>query len=149
MALNDEKRNLDLEEAEDEPTQQKCGGCCGFCAFVDRYRVFTIVAFAAIGLCVGVGLSYWDPTDSESKKVAIQWIGLIGDLFLRALKCAVLPVRYTLSAFATICQVFPSLMPCCHLYFSSHFSFRFFFSFISSARLREHHHLCRGHDGCW
>jgi hypothetical protein len=91
----DEKLKFDLEEAEEEQVERGCGvcnGCFGFCAFADRYRVFTIVAFAAIGICMGVGLSFWDPTDPESKKVAIQWIGLIGDLFLRALKCAVLPV---------------------------------------------------------
>jgi hypothetical protein len=91
----DKKLKLDLEEAEEELVEKGCGvchGCCGFCAFADHYRVFTIVAFAAIGLCVGVGLTYWEPTDADTKKMVIQWIGLVGDLFLRALKCAVLPV---------------------------------------------------------
>jgi hypothetical protein len=91
----DEKLKHEREEAEEELVKQGCGvchGCCGFCAFTNRYPVFTIVSFAAIGLCIGVGLAYWEPTDSETKQFVIQWVELIGDLFLRALKCVVLPV---------------------------------------------------------
>jgi L-cystine uptake protein TcyP (sodium:dicarboxylate symporter family) len=46
------------------------------------------------GAGVGIGLSYWEPTNPDAKQVAIKWVGLIGDLFLRTLKCAVLPVSY-------------------------------------------------------
>ena len=91
----DEELKHDLEERKEVLTSQGCGvchGCGGFCGFVDRNRVVTILFFAAIGVAVGVGLSFWDPEDPNDKKVAIQWIGLIGDLFLRALKCFVLPV---------------------------------------------------------
>jgi hypothetical protein len=66
----DKEHKIDLEEAEDELVTKGCGvcnGCCGFCAFTNRYRVFTIVSFAAIGLCIGVGLAYWEPTDSDTK----------------------------------------------------------------------------------
>jgi hypothetical protein len=67
---------------------------CGFCSFANRHKVVTIVTFAAIGVGIGVGLSNWEPTDPASKDIAIQWIGLIGDLFLRVLKCVVLPVSF-------------------------------------------------------
>jgi len=94
----DKELKHDLEEQEEEMVEQGCGvcgGCGGFCGFVDRNRVLTILIFAAIGVGVGVGLSFWEPEDAESKKVAMQWIGLIGDLFLRSLKCFVLPVSVT------------------------------------------------------
>ena len=44
----------------------------------------------AIGLC----LSVWDPEDDQYKRVWLQWIGLIGDLFIRGLKCVVLPLVF-------------------------------------------------------
>mmetsp|Transcript_1432 Transcript_1432/g.2482 ORF Transcript_1432/g.2482 Transcript_1432/m.2482 type:complete len:545 (-) Transcript_1432:178-1812(-) len=93
----DKELKHDLEEQEEEMVEQGCGvcgGCGGFCGFVDRNRVLTILIFAAIGVGVGVGLSFWEPEDAESKKVAMQWIGLIGDLFLRSLKCFVLPLVF-------------------------------------------------------
>ena len=60
---------------------------------MDRNRVLNILIFATIGLSIGVGLSFWEP-DGDQKDITIQWIGLVGDLFLRALKCFVLPVSY-------------------------------------------------------
>ena len=96
VLCEDEQLKHALEEEEEKEVEQGCGvcnGCCGFCGFVDRNRVLTILLFAALGVGIGVGLSFWDPEDAVSKEVAIQWIGLVGDLFLRALKCFVLPVR--------------------------------------------------------
>jgi hypothetical protein len=86
------KNQKDKKEAV-EHGHSVCGnGCCGFFAFADRHSVCTMLAFAALGAGVGIGLSFWEPTDADAKEIAIQWVGLIGDLFLRALKCAVLPV---------------------------------------------------------
>jgi len=76
---------------EEETTKYEGGGCCGF---FHNHQVIAILAFAVIGIGAGIGLSFWDPEDSESKKVTIQWIGLIGDLFLRSLKCFVLPLVF-------------------------------------------------------
>jgi len=47
-----------------------------------------------VGIGLGVGLAYWEPDDPEIKKILIQWIGLAGDLFIRALKCFVLPLVF-------------------------------------------------------
>jgi len=48
---------------------------------------------AVVGICIGIGLSFWDD-DGDTKPKVIKWIGLIGDLFIRALKCVVLPLVF-------------------------------------------------------
>ena len=78
----------ETEETE-ESEKYKGGGCCGF---FHNHQVIAILAFAIVGIGAGIGLSFWEPEDLESKKVAIKWLGLIGDLFLRSLKCFVLPL---------------------------------------------------------
>lgn len=50
--------------------------------------------FVALGIAVGIGLSKWEPEDQHTKDVVLQWVGLIGDLFLRALKAIVLPIVF-------------------------------------------------------
>jgi Sodium:dicarboxylate symporter family len=64
------------------------------CGILGRYPVLSVLAFAAVGIGLGLGLSFWDPEDSEDKKVALKWIGLIGDMFIRALKAIVLPLVF-------------------------------------------------------
>jgi Na+/H+-dicarboxylate symporter len=68
----------------------------GFCAFTQKHQILTILFFALLGVGLGVGLSFWEPAnaDSDTKKITLQWIGLIGDLFLRSLKCFVLPLVF-------------------------------------------------------
>jgi Na+/H+-dicarboxylate symporter len=75
-------------EEEEEP---KKGGCCGF--FVNR-PILAIFVFVVLGVALGVGLSYWEPENPTDKKITIQWLGLVGDLFIRALKCFVLPLVF-------------------------------------------------------
>lgn len=68
------------------------------CGVLGRYPVISVVTFAAIGLVTGIGLSFWDPEDGSSdqtnKKALLQWIGLVGDLFIRSLTCIVLPMVF-------------------------------------------------------
>lgn len=79
-----------VEQAEDlgEHRQIKAG-----CGILGRYPVVSVIAFAIVGCAIGVGLSYWQPED-DSKDKAIKWIGLVGDLFIRSLKCVVLPLVF-------------------------------------------------------
>lgn len=72
------------------PTQM---GCCIF----GKYPIISLLAFVALGLAVGIGLSYWRPESEEeqnTKAVTVKWLGLLGVLFLRALKCIVLPIVF-------------------------------------------------------
>jgi hypothetical protein len=47
--------------------------------------------FRRPGLAAGIGLN-WEPEHGEEGKKTLKWLGLIGDLFIRSLKCVVLPL---------------------------------------------------------
>jgi len=64
------------------------------CGILGRYPVLSVLAFAAAGIGLGLGLSYWEPENPQDKETALKWIGLIGDMFIRALKCVVLPLVF-------------------------------------------------------
>jgi hypothetical protein len=66
-----------IEEDEDDPLAG--------CGILGRYPIISVISFAVVGICIGVGLSAWDPDDSDTKDVVIKWLGLIGDLFIRSL----------------------------------------------------------------
>lgn len=64
------------------------------CGILGRYPVISVLAFAIAGVAVGVGLSTWEPEDPEDKDTTVQWLGLIGDMFIRLLKAVVLPLVF-------------------------------------------------------
>jgi hypothetical protein len=64
---------------------------CGICA---RYPVLSVLLFAASGVALGIGLSTWEPDNPDDKEVTVKWLGLIGDMFIRALKAIVLPLVF-------------------------------------------------------
>jgi Na+/H+-dicarboxylate symporter len=64
------------------------------CGILGRYPVLSVLLFAAVGLSTGIGLSFWEPDDPEKKQKTLKWLGLIGDLFIRSLKCVVLPLVF-------------------------------------------------------
>ena len=64
------------------------------CGILGRYPVISVLAFAIAGVAVGVGLSTWEPEDPEDKATTVQWLGLIGDMFIRLLKAVVLPLVF-------------------------------------------------------
>ena len=70
------------------------------CGILGRYPIISLLSFVVLGVCVGVGLSYWRPeteADEQSKAVALQWIGLVGDLFLRCV--AIILLCYSFAAY--------------------------------------------------
>jgi Na+/H+-dicarboxylate symporter len=97
VVADDDKKPKTIEEDDDEVLSYDPGetpmGCCIF----GKYPITALLGFVVLGLIIGIGLSYWRPETSEEeqdKAVAIQWLGLIGVLFLRALKCIVLPIVF-------------------------------------------------------
>lgn len=66
-----------------------------FCKFYSDNQLFLVVLCAVLGIALGVGLSYWNPENQDAKKTALLWIGLFGELFLRALRCVILPLVFT------------------------------------------------------
>jgi Na+/H+-dicarboxylate symporter len=70
-----------------EPTATGCG-------LLGRYPLLSVVGFAALGSAVGVAISFWEPDNANTKTQLVQWLGLIGDLFIRVLKAVVLPMVF-------------------------------------------------------
>lgn len=65
------------------------------CGLMGRNPLLAVVSFALLGVGVGIGLSFWEPDEGDdSKDIAIKWIGLVGDLFIRALKAVILPLVF-------------------------------------------------------
>lgn len=94
----DRREEEDGEESEEEdggiasPEKKSC--CTSFCGFMDDHFLAFVIGSAAIGMGIGIGLSFWNPQNYADKATAILWIGLLGDLFIRALKCIVLPLIF-------------------------------------------------------
>ncbi len=102
FTVDDETEDEEDEAGDDGNNESGDGGeekkkknCCGnFCYIMDTYPVTFVIVAAAIGIGLGIGLSFWTPEDGSGKYTAIMWIGLLGDLFIRALKCVVLPLVF-------------------------------------------------------
>jgi Na+/H+-dicarboxylate symporter len=76
--------------SDEEPVEMPPAGC----GILGRYPVLGVLSFAAMGIGLGIGLANWEPDDPETKDIALKWIGLIGDMFIRALKAVVLPLVF-------------------------------------------------------
>lgn len=64
------------------------------CGILSRYPIISIVSFAAGGVGLGIVLSEWNPADDDIKNALLSWVGLVGDLFIRALEAVVLPLLF-------------------------------------------------------
>jgi Na+/H+-dicarboxylate symporter len=74
-------------EAEDKIDNPGCG-------ILAKYPLASVLIFALTGMGIGIGLSNWSPDNPETKDTVVQWLGLPGDLFIRSLKCIVLPMVF-------------------------------------------------------
>lgn len=90
--VEEEVEEVEGGNVEEVEENKRC--CTRFCAIMDAYPVSFVIGSAAIGIGLGIGLSFWNPEDPSGKITAIMWIGLLGDLFIRALKCVVLPLVF-------------------------------------------------------
>lgn len=87
MSKVEENKKAEEQVQEEEPAASGCG-------ILGKYPVLSVLGFALVGIALGVGLSFWEPDDMDDKDKTLKWIGLIGDLFIRALKCVVLPLVF-------------------------------------------------------
>jgi hypothetical protein len=76
----------------DTENKKKC--CSSFCAYYAKHDLLFVLLGAGIGVAIGVGIYYWNPADPHTKNTVLLWVGLLGDLFLRALKCVILPLIF-------------------------------------------------------
>jgi hypothetical protein len=75
-----------------QPSQDKQAGIgCGPLA---KYPILSVVGFAVVGIALGIGLGAWEPDNADVKMNVLKWIGLLGDLFIRALKAVILPLVF-------------------------------------------------------
>jgi hypothetical protein len=86
---NDTKTSKNQDDVTDEIEVEPNRGC----GPMAKYPLLSVVSFAAVGVAIGLGLSAWED-DGDSKEKVIKWLGLVGDLFIRALKCVVLPLVF-------------------------------------------------------
>jgi Na+/H+-dicarboxylate symporter len=86
------KKQLEIDEVQELTEEEiKAPGC----GILGRYPVLSVLIFASAGIGIGLGLSFWEPDDDDdTKDKVIKWLGLVGDLFIRSLKCVVLPLVF-------------------------------------------------------
>jgi hypothetical protein len=66
--------------------------CAGFGILGHYLIVPSIIIFTGYGFGMGLALSFWEPDAPDTQLKLLKWIGLIGDLFIRSLKCVILPL---------------------------------------------------------
>ena len=90
----EEDGGTDGSDADDASPKKKKSCCTSFCGVMDDHFLAFVIGSAAIGMAIGIGLAFWNPENYADKATAILWIGLLGDLFIRALKCIILPLVF-------------------------------------------------------
>ena len=89
------KEATDKHAKEDELLEAEFGEIVPVgCGPLQKYPVLTVLLFALVGIGIGIGLSEWEPEEPNDKKYTLQWLGLIGDLYIRCLKAIVLPLVF-------------------------------------------------------
>ena len=81
MSTKESRDSTRQPHAEDENEAEHHHFQLGF-GVMARYPIVSLLSFVTLGIGLGVGLSFWTE-DEQSKEIAVKWIGLLGDLFLR------------------------------------------------------------------
>ena len=167
-----EERERRIEEGGGGPTRsaelrgKKKGCCTNFWRITGQFPLTFVMAGVIIGMSLGIGLSFWTPADPSVKSTAILWIGLLGQLFIRSLKCIILPLVFV-SIAVSVMDMVSSLFRFFVL-FSVQYALLCILNFFSLHRMVStfifmcvacfgqhridcgHHHraLCSHHDRC-
>jgi len=101
VILAEDDENLDEEVMSQQDMEEVAKKTCWH-----QYASLFVVIAAIIGLLIGYGFSQWDVSDDadakKAKSIAVLWIGLFGDLFIRMLKAVVLPLVFVNVIMATV-----------------------------------------------
>lgn len=97
LSTSSSSSNDDKMELESNPIPSAKLGC----GVMARYPVTSIVTCATLGIITGYCLTLWEPENPQGKDDLVRWIGLVGDMFLRGLKCVVLPLVFVNVSLAT------------------------------------------------
>mmetsp|Transcript_13947 Transcript_13947/g.24931 ORF Transcript_13947/g.24931 Transcript_13947/m.24931 type:complete len:542 (-) Transcript_13947:63-1688(-) len=100
VILAEDDENLDEEVMSQQDMEEVAKKTCWH-----QYASLFVVIAAIIGLLIGYGFSQWDVSDdadAKAKSIAVLWIGLFGDLFIRMLKAVVLPLVFVNVIMATV-----------------------------------------------
>jgi hypothetical protein len=72
-----------------EPREDEAHGSTGHgaapsvgCGFLGKYPVMAVLSFALIGIGAGVGLSFWEPDNTETKDTLLKWVRFLASHFI-------------------------------------------------------------------
>ena len=80
-------------ESGGDSTVKSCGS--SFSKYYCDHQLGFVVLGATLGIILGVALASWTPEIQNVKDTALLWIGLFGQLFIRALRCVILPLVFS------------------------------------------------------
>jgi len=90
--LHEYVHDEEAANGEEEVSKKTCGS--SFCQFYNNHQLGFVIWGAILGVALGIGLAYWKPENQDAKDTVLLWVGLLGQLFLRALKCVILPMVF-------------------------------------------------------
>ena len=80
-----------MKDDKGDVVEKTCG--TRFCEVMKKQQIPIVLLAAAIGIGAGIGLAMWED-DTGTKDTVLLWVELLGDLFLRGLRCVVLPLIF-------------------------------------------------------
>jgi hypothetical protein len=75
---------LNTETRKDEPSSTGHTAPSVGCGFLGKYPVMAVLSFALIGIGSGVGLSFWEPDNTETKDTLLKWVRLASHFIIES-----------------------------------------------------------------